>query len=366
MLFRMGYKWVLKPILFKMDPEDVHDRFIALGARFGSSSFFRWLIQISFDYKHPMLEQNIRGIAFRNPVGLAAGFDKNAELTEILSSIGFGFAELGSMTAKPYEGNPRPRLWRLPEFRSLQVYYGLKNIGVPAIVRRLQERTCSIPMGISIAKTNCKEVVTMQAGIEDYLAGIQGVQDVGDYLTINISCPNTFGGEPFTNPDRLARLLSALKEELLQRVVFIKLAPDLDERTIDRLLKVCKPYAIDGFICSNLTKKQLPRAVRDARPSQNGGLSGKVVEKKAVNQIRYIYRKTRGKYILVGVGGVFTAWDAYRMIRSGASLVQLITGMVYGGPQTIAEINQGLVKLLKRDGFACVGQAVGVDTQTQA
>lgn len=360
-IIKFVYIWVLKPMLFRIDPEVVHDRFIHMGKRLGSVSFFRTIATFAFGYTHPMLKQTIRGIHFPNPVGLAAGFDKNAELTDILPSIGFAFAELGSMTAKPYEGNPKPRLWRLPKHKSLQVYYGLKNIGVENIAEKLRKKTFAIPMGISIAKTNCKETANTREGIKDYVEGIRAVEDVGDYLTINISCPNAFGGEPFTNPQRLALLLEALKDDLKKRVVFIKLAPDLSEGTIDHLLKVVKPYAVDGFICCNLTKKNLSDAVRKARPSEKGGLSGKLVEGKALNIIRYMYKKTKGKYVFMGVGGVFTADDAYNMIRSGASLVQLITGMIYQGPQTISEINSGLVQRLKRDGFEHIAEAVGVD-----
>ena len=190
-----------------MDPEIVHDRMIKLGNKTGKIKFTKSIMRMTFDYKNPMLEQNIFGIKFRNPIGLAAGFDKDAQLVDILPSIGFGFEEIGSITGQPSKGNPKPRLWRLKKSKSLIVHYGLKNDGCEIIHNRLKKKKFEIPIGVSIAKTNCKGTVDTKNAIEDYVKSYKIFSNIGDYYTINISCPNAFGGQPFTDSKRLKMLL---------------------------------------------------------------------------------------------------------------------------------------------------------------
>ena len=352
----------MKPLFFRMDPEMVHDRTTDLGVLLGKTAFGRGLTHLLLAYEHPILCTTVRGIRFPNPVGLAAGFDKNARLTDILPFVGFGFAELGSITGRPCPGNPKPRLWRLPYSQALVVYYGLKNAGADILSARLQGRQFRFPVGISVAKTNSREVIGLQEGIEDYVHVVRQFQGIGDYITVNISCPNAYGGEPFTDPRRLDALLAAL-DPIVDKPVFLKLAVDLSPQELDTLLTVALQHRVDGFVCSNLTKDRRNHRIVETAVPARGGISGKAVQALADEQLQYVYRAVGDTHSVIGVGGIFTPQDAYRKIRLGASLVQLITGMVYRGPQLIGELNRGLAELLQRDGFASVSEAVGVDNQ---
>ncbi|MGE5297875.1 MAG: quinone-dependent dihydroorotate dehydrogenase [Acidobacteriaceae bacterium] len=361
-LINAAYKKILKPLAFKLDAEYVHDRFTGVGKTLGKSKIGKNLTHWLFDYEHPALNQKILGIKFRNPVGLAAGFDKNGFLTDILPEVGFGFAELGSVTGEPCEGNPKPRLWRLKQSGSLVVYYGLKNDGCEAISKRLKGRQFKIPIGISIAKTNSPKTAERSAAIEDYVKAFSVFTDIADYLTVNISCPNAFGGQPFTDAESLDQLLARVDAIPYQKPIFLKLSPDLSDLQIDQIISVSEKHRVNGFICSNLTKNRNNPLIKESVPGM-GGISGKALDRLSDELIRKVYQKSRGKFVIIGCGGIFTAEDAYRKIRLGSSLVQLITGMIFEGPQAIGNINRGLVRLLKRDGFANVSEAVGVDNK---
>jgi len=336
---------------------------IKFGNFLGKYQFSKKIISSLFLYSDKSLEQNILGINFKNPVGLAAGFDKNAELVDILPSVGFGFMEVGSITGEPCEGNPKPRLWRAKKSKGIVVYYGLMNDGCERIFSRLKNKEFSIPLGISIAKTNSKKTVETEAGISDYFKAYKTMNDIGDYVTINISCPNSFKEGLFTDPIKLENLLKKIFEIQKKKPVFLKLSPDLNEAETDAILEICKKYPVDGFICSNLTKRR--ENIIDKDLPEKGGISGKPMEELSNRQISYIYRKTGGKYVIIGCGGIFNAEDAYKKIKLGASLVQLISGMIFEGPQLIGEINKGLKSLLRKDGFDNISQAIGVDNGSQ-
>ncbi len=357
------YTRILKHYFFLFDPEHIHDSMIQFGKFLGSLGIGREVTRIFFSYAHPSLEQDICDIHFKNPIGLAAGFDKNAELTGILPSVGFGFIEVGSITGEPCEGNPKPRLWRLVKSKSLLVYYGLKNDGCESIVKRLQNKKFDIPVGISIAKTNCAATVETQAGIADYKKAYEIFvqENIGDYFTINISCPNAYGGEPFTDVEKLESLLGAIDAIQNTTPIFLKISPDLSHEHLDALITVVQRHRIAGFICTNLTKKRDNKNILDPSVPNIGGMSGNAVKELSDEMISYVYQKTRGAYIIMGVGGVSNAEDAYKKIRSGASLIQLITGMIFEGPQIISAINQGLVGLLKKDGFSHISEAIGAN-----
>ncbi len=361
-ILALMYKKVFKPLAFFQDPEVVHDRILILGKFLGRHKIFRIFISKILMFEHSMLKQTILGIEFLNPIGLAAGFDKNAELIQILPAVGFGFAELGSITGEECKGNDKPRLWRLLKSQSLVVHYGLKNDGCKAVSQKLKNQHSDMPLGINIAKTNNRETVSTEAGIADYVKAYKAFKNIGSYTTINISCPNAFGGQPFTDAVNLEMLLSQIDYVPSQKPVFVKLSPDLNFVEIDTILQVLDRHKIAGIICANLTKNRDNHRIKDSNLPSQGGLSGKVVEELSNNLIAYIYKKTRGKYIIIGCGGVFNASDAYKKIRLGASLVQLITGMIFEGPQVIGEINRGLVKLLHMDGFENISQAIGTDT----
>ncbi len=360
-LLSFGYRRLLKPLFFRVDPERVHDRLTAVGHWLGAHAATRAATRIAFDLKHPVLEQTLAGIHFSNPVGLSAGFDKEGLLTQIMPAVGYGFMEVGSVTGQPCPGNAKPRLWRLPKSRSLVVYYGLKSQGSAAVAMRLRTLRFGFPVGISIAKANLTVTDSIEAGIEDYVRAARDLAGVGDYLTINISCPNTSGGEPFADPRNLERLLLALAPFVKQKPTFIKLPADIKTEEIDAIIAVADRFPITGFVCTNLTRDRRNPKILDSDVPPRGGLSGKIVEEQSNRILRHVRQRVGQRYILIGSGGVFTAEDAYRKIRLGASLIQMITGMIFRGPSVVSEINLNLVGLLKRDGFRSVTEAVGAD-----
>ena len=362
-LFRTGYQRVLKPILFKFDPEDVHDFFVHTGKVFGAHAISRRLISFLFSYHHPSLKQKILGISFTNPIGLAAGFDKNAELVDIMDAVGFGFVEVGSITGESCAGNPKPRLWRLPKSQAIMVWYGLKNDGAVAIADRMQNHPFPIPVGTSVARTNDATTIDIEAGIADYAKAFSAFAHIGAYTTVNISCPNTCGGEPFTAPDRLDRLLNVLDAIPTQKPIFLKCPVDFSFEEIDTLLAVALRHRVHGVILSNLTKDHHAATVDQVEltESMKGGLSGAPTRERSNALIAHVFKTTGNRLTIIGVGGVFTAQDAYAKFRAGASLIQLATGMIFQGPQAIGEINRGLVDLLRRDGLKSLSEAIGAD-----
>lgn len=357
------YKRVLKPIFFKGDPEYVHEHMVQLGAALGRHRPTRALTHTLFNYTHPALEQDVLGIHFKNPIGLSAGFDKNAELINIIPSVGFGFEEVGSVTGQKCAGNPGTRLWRLPKSHGLVVYYGLKNDGCDEISRRLSHTRASIPIGVSVATTNCPDNLVLKNAVLDFAKAFRVMEPYGDYLTVNISCPNTGGGQPFVAPHKLDYLFDILDEIPTKKPIFIKLSPDMDRSAVDAVLEMATRHRIHGIICTNLTKhRDNTRIAED--PSDvpdRGGMSGKIVQKLSDDLLAHVYKTAGNRFVLMGCGGVFTAEDAYKKIRLGASLVQMITGMIFEGPQVVSEINRGLVALLARDGYTNISQAIGVD-----
>ena len=361
-ILRFLYKAILQKIFFLQDPEIIHDRMLNVGRFLGKFSLTRWLVSLLFSYQDKTLSQEILGIKFANPIGLGAGFDKDAVLTDTLPGVGFGFIEVGSITGEACAGNLKPRLWRLKKSKALVVNYGLKNEGSEAIAKSLKGKTFKIPLGTNIAKTNSPNTVKVENGIADYAKAFKEFVQIGDYFTVNISCPNAYGGQPFTDANRLDKLLRRLDEISTKKPIFLKLSPDLSQSEIDRILAISNKHQVAGFICSNLTKNRNNRKIKDSVDGAEGIMSGKVAEDLANNSISYIYRKTKGKFVIIGLGGVFCAEDAYKKIKLGASLVELITGMIFEGPQVISEINQGLAKLLKKDGFSNISQARGIDS----
>lgn len=375
--FRWSYGNVLKPLLFRVDPEHVHDAFVRIGHWLGAHESVRGFVGWLFRYEHPALVTDVCGIRFANPIGLSAGFDKIARLLRIMPAVGFGFEEIGSVTGEPCAGNPKPRLWRLPKSRGLVVNYGLMNDGCEAIASRLKGKRFEFPVGVNVAKTNSPDTVETEAGIRDYVKAMRIFVEagVGDFFVINISCPNAFGGEPFGDPARLDLLLAAIdgiatdlpaglsadRQDRQDKPVFVKIAGDTTIEQMDGIIRVADRHRVHGFVIANLTKKRENPALVPGELSldMTGGLSGAPVTEPSNALISHVYRATGGGYVIIGVGGIFTAEDAYEKIRLGATLVELITGMIYEGPQLIGEINRGLVRLLRRDGFANVKDAVG-------
>ncbi len=349
------YRRLAKPIFFRFDPEHIHKLTINFASMLGKSSFGRALTRTLFFFDDKSLSQKITGLEFPNPIGLAAGFDKNGRLKQILPELGFGFIELGSVTALPCAGNPGKRLWRLPEDRGLIVHLGLANDGCVAMLKQVQGQSPRIPVGISIAATNCPETANEHEAIKDFLTSYSlfSKEKCSDYITINISCPNAFGGESFLEPDRLSRLLTAISKARVfysnTQPIFLKLSTTLSDPELDKIIAIAREQAISGFICSNLLKKHSPV----------GGVSGPLVKDQATDLIRRLYKKTGKEFIIIGCGGISSAEDAYEKIKAGASLLQLITALIYEGPQLISQINSGLVELLHKDGYSSISEAIG-------
>ena len=358
------YVAIVKPLIFLWEPEVAHAKLKTVGKILGSNALFRALASLLFNYQHKSLRTTVDGVEYPNPVGLSAGFDKDGELTSIYPSLGFGLAELGSFTGEITAGNPGRRLFRMKKSKSILVWYGLNNMGADKIAARLKDVKFRIPIGISAAKSNITEDFILDESIEDYIKTYTTFADIGHYTTFNISCPNTQDGEPFINKDNLRALCNAIRDNYVpNKPVYVKLAADLTREELEDTLDVVMENkdVINGLVLTNLAKPsgEGGKEIKGDLAYHKGAMSGLPVQRIATQMIRDTYRYTGGEVTIIGVGGIFTARDAYEKITSGASLLHMITGMIYEGPQTMGEINRGLVKLLKKDGFNSIEEAVG-------
>ncbi len=347
-LFGSLYKLLLKPVFFLCDPELVHNLMTDLGSFFGMSSMGRSFVRLLFYFEDKSLRKTIDGITFPNPVGLAAGFDYEAKLPFILPEVGFGFMTIGTVTNQAYEGNPFPRLQRFPRSKSLLINKGFKSPGAAQIIRKLTGKTFKIPVGISVGSTNTnfKSQVEQIADIIKTFKLFEKSSLKHSYYELNISCPNTKGGQPFTTAARLRELLLQTDKLHLKKTVYIKMPIDLGEKESLQLLKVAAKHKIEGVVFGNLTKdKQNPDvdpADKEKWLTAAGNLSGKPTWKRS-NSLIALTKKTFGsRFTIIGTGGIFTPQDAQQKLKLGADLVQLITGMVFEGPQLIGEINAEL------------------------
>jgi dihydroorotate dehydrogenase subfamily 2 len=364
---RLAYKGVLKRIFFLQDPEKVHLKMTAMGQRLGASKSARSFVSSVFRREYPALKQSLFGVEFKGPLGLAAGFDYEALLTQILPSVGFGFGTVGTLTDRPYQGNPLPRLGRLPKSRSLMVNKGFKNLGVQATLDNLKGKKFEYPVGVSIGKTNTPEIKTQTEGVADVVSAFrkaEASQVPFAYYELNISCPNLVGSVEFYEPGHLEELLGALGDLRLSRPVFVKMPISKTDAEIISIMDVIirHPF-LKAVILGNLQRDRHDPAIvpAEAEKFDRGNWSGIPCQKRSDELIRLVFKKYGSRIKIIGCGGTFSVEDAYRKIKLGASLVQLITGMIFEGPQLIAEINSGLVKLLKKDGFKNISEAVGKD-----
>ncbi len=316
------------------------------GKTLGAFPVTRMLTHTLFEYSNLRLHKKIDGIVFPNPVGLSAGFDYDADLTSIIPSVGFGFATIGTVTNEPYGGNKAPRLGRYPRSQALLVNKGFKSSGANAIIKKLENQEFAIPIGISIGSTN-KQHASLLAQIEDILHAFILFERSGvlhSYYELNISCPNTTGGQPFTTHDRLEHLLIKLDAVKIKRPIYIKMPIDLSDSQTLSLLHTAKKHTIAGVIFGNLTKdKDNPDVDPQDRvhwKSVQGNLSGKPTMNRSNHFIELTKKTFKSHFIIIGTGGIFTPEDAQTKFRLGADLVQLITGMIYEGPQLIGEINE--------------------------
>ncbi len=367
-VIRLLYVYLAKPILFLISPDKTHADMIKFSVFFGKFALTRGITKLVFSKKPDnRLVQHLFGIKFNNPVGIAAGLDKNAEMMPISMRLGFGFTEVGSVTALPCAGNPRPWFFRLPLSKSLVVNAGLGNEGSQVNLKRLSD--CKyikgFPVILSVAKTNCKDVVSVNQGILDYINTVKLSKDNQNVsmIELNISCPNAFGGEPFIMPARLEKLLKAIDKLDVEVPITVKMPVDLPWDAFAALLKVIVAHpVIQAVTIANLYKDRLSANLSEnLSDTVRGNLSGKPTFLASNDLIRKTYLNYGKKLKIIGVGGIFTAEDAYTKIKMGASLVELVTGMIFTGPQIAAEINYDLAKLLKRDGFKNISEAVGSD-----
>lgn len=360
------YRNIARRILFLFDPETVHECALSLGEILGKISVFRKLALFLFASVEPRIAQNIAGIPFRSPVGLAAGFDYRAKLVRFLPSLGFGFETIGTITNDPCEGNPKPRLGRLVRSRSLLVNKGFKNEGIHAILKKLESVAPLVPLGISIGKTNSKEPMTQEEAAADVVAAFCAAEKANTgsaYYELNISCPNLYGNIEFYSPEHLDELLRAVFSTGLSKPLFVKMPIDKTDDEVRSMLRVISAHPVKGVIFGNLQKNRGDISFRkeEVEKATKGNFSGKPTWRRSNELIRLAYRECGKELVIIGCGGVFSAEDAYAKIKCGASLVQLITGLVFQGPQLVAEINNKLPKLLASDGFSHISQAIGSD-----
>jgi dihydroorotate dehydrogenase (fumarate)/dihydroorotate dehydrogenase len=317
------------------------------------------------------LRTAVAGIEFPGPLGLAAGFDKNAQAIEITSRLGFGFIEIGSVSEHPTAGNPeRPRVWRLPADEGLRIHYGCPNDGAAIITKRLGANRSRVPLGINLVETNTGVVASVERVAEEIGAAIVRFGRIADYVVLNLSCPNMPGDSCgfVTDLESLRLLLQACGRSQHLPPVFLKITPPGepgDPRAIATILEAVDPFAfVKGFIL-NIPNRNPYTTLRTPAPMidrTRGGITGPSLREPTHAAIRNWYANIdRGRHILIGVGGIASAEDAYQTIRLGASLVQLYTALVYRGPGLVKQINNGLCRLLERDGLRNIGQAVGVD-----
>lgn len=344
----------LKPWLFKLQPETAHTvaAVVLRAAGWCPPLFNQWLSRNFIT--HPSLKQEIFGRTFLNPVGLAAGFDKNATMFHGIQALGFGFTEIGTLTPKPQEGNPRPRLWRHIEEESLQNAMGFNNDGLFRISHRLKNiYPFTTPIGVNIGKN---KITPDDRAIKDYTTLIKALHPYADYMVINISSPNTPGLRDLQNEQFITNLFTEAKA-LTNKPILLKIAPDMSEEQAVSLCSHAVASGADGIIATNTT---IDYSLVD-EPAEMGGISGEVLRERSFYIFDAIARELYGKTTLISVGGISTPEEAYRRIRAGASLVQLYTSLIFKGPEVVEEINSGLIDLLAQDGYESITEAIGAD-----
>jgi dihydroorotate dehydrogenase len=303
---------------------------------------------------HPMLTQNIFGVDFHNPIGLGAGFDKNATMIKSMMAMGFGYTEIGTMTPKPQAGNKKPRLFRFPQEESIQNAMGFNNKGSFEVIKNLNKvYPYALPIGASIGKN---KLTTEDLAIEDYETLIRGFKDICDYMVINISSPNTPNLRDLQN-EKFIKDVFSMAKSITNKPILLKIAPDMDEKTAITLCKTAVENGASGIVATNTTQDySLLDNAKDF-----GGVSGKVMSDKSYNLFKAIGKELHDKTILISVGGISDAQDAYRRIKAGASLIQILSGFIFKGPSMCKDINEGIVKLLKEDGYKHISEAIGAD-----
>jgi len=377
------YRFALRPLLFsglKTDPEWAHERaldalhFLDSRSNGPLASKLRAAMQQSFCLTDSRLEQTLWGLKFANPLGLAAGFDKNGVAANVWPSFGFGFAELGTVTFHPQPGNPLPRLFRLLRDDAILNRMGFNNQGAAALASKLEARSNQhplsptpnnpFPLGVNLGKS---KVTPLEDAAKDYLASFRLLKDWGDYFVVNVSSPNTPGLRSLQNASSLSTILASLQEENRAiKPILIKIAPDLEWEAIASILDLAKKYQLAGIIATNTTinREDLTTNIIEATgksvTEEAGGISGAPLRQRSTEIIKFIWRETQGQLPIIGIGGIFTAEDAWDKITAGASIVQVYTGLVYEGPWMMKRILKGLLQKLDDKGLKSISEAVGL------
>ena len=369
------YRAIVRPILFsglKADPEWLHQQtlrslnWLDVGAPLLARQWVLSQLNQSYCLRDDRLKQTLWGQDFSNPIGLAAGFDKDGIAASLWSGFGFGFAELGTVTLHAQPGNPRPRLFRLPVDRAALNRMGFNNQGAAVLAQRLQGlHDAKIPLGVNLGKS---KVTPLEAAAADYLESFKLLKERGDYFVVNVSSPNTPGLRSLQATDQLEPILAALQaENQAQKPLLIKIAPDLEWEDIADVLSLAQQYNLAGIIATNTTirrdglKTETIQATGNSVTDEAGGISGAPLRQRSTEVIRFIYQQTQGKLAIVGVGGIFTAEDAWEKITAGASLIQVYTGWFYEGPGMVRRILEGLLQKLDDRDLHSLQEAIGLD-----
>ncbi|MDR2799557.1 MAG: dihydroorotate dehydrogenase (quinone) [Bifidobacteriaceae bacterium] len=358
---RNGYRFIIKPYLFSKPPDEAHDKMIAFAKWAQKVPFMMFLLRFTMKYEKENLSQDLMDLHFKNPVGFAAGIDKNAEIGFCIAGSGFSFGSFGSVTAKRGEGNPKPWYHRLEHHKSLLIYAGLPNWGVDKVVYNLEkiyDNTKDFIVAGSLARTNSQEASTDEEGIKDYVYSIKKCEGKISIIEINISCPNTFHGEPFEDPKRLDKLLTETDKVSKYAPVTLKMPHDKTLEEFDELCTVAAKHNVQALTIGNLRKDRNQLEIPE---SWKGNIAGKPTEKHNNELISSVYKNWGHRFTIIGLGGIFTAADAYKKIKAGASLIQIASGLMYLGPTIVPDVKKGIKKLLKADGFSTIKDAIGAD-----
>lgn len=362
------YRKLLKPILFRFHPDGVHAATMKLGLFVGALFGAPFLMRLLFRRVKTSTVQVLDGVTFPTPVGMSAGLDKSAEIVPVAEALGFGFQTVGSVTFRKCDGNPKPWFYRLPKSGSLVVNAGLANQGSARVLKRVRELPKSVtdrmPLVLSVAKTNSPLVVSDSDAIADYVGTLKRVRMVGNIrvVELNISCPNAYGGEAFTTPERLKDLLLAVSGVGLSQPIYLKMPSHLEWPEFKELLDVAVDYGVSGVTIANLAKDRQAAVLSDELPDTIlGNLSGKPSWNLSNELIARTFNDYGDKLTIIGAGGIFNAADAYIKVKLGAHLVELITGLIFEGPQLASQINTGIANLLAAEGYHHISQARGVD-----
>jgi len=366
----MVYERIIRPLLFVLDPEFVHRQTIRTGARLARSPVARRRLRSSFDVQFPELQIEAFGIRFKNPIGLAAGFDKQGYIYPLISDVGFGHMEIGSVSLLPWRGNPSPTLLRLPKDGGLINRPGLNSEGSEVIYHRLRGARFEIPTALNLVKT-ADPAIAGEEAIEDYLQNFARFYALADFITLNLSCPNTVEGRTFEDPSMLAPFLRKLKEDRVtlarehgEKPVLVKISPDLIDAELDRVMVLASDHGINGIVIGNTTSRRegLKTPANLLSDFGFGGLSGRPLKRYIQEMVRKVSRRSEGRLAIVACGGVgcdparHPAEEVWEYLQLGAALVQLHTGLIYRGPSVARTINEGLLNILRREGLPNLGE----------